>query len=661
IKDQTKEVNTSIDSITIEATDNSGQAVTNKVSGLPAGVSFDSETNTISGTPTKVGSYPIVVTTTDASGNETITKFTIQVIDTIKPVVASIADQTKEVNTPIDSITIEATDNSGQVVTNKVNNLPEGVTFDSETNTISGTPTKVGSYPITVTTTDASGNKTTTNFTIQVVDTIKPTVTAINNQTKEVNTPIDSITINASDNSGQAVTNKVSGLPEGVTFDSETNTISGTPTKVGSYPITVTTTDAEGNITTTSFTIKVVDTTKPAVATIKDQTKEVNTAIDSIKIEATDNSGQVVTNKVSGLPEGVTFDSETNTISGTPTKVGSYPIVVITTDASGNKTETKFTIEVVDTIKPMVTSIEDQSKEVNTPIDSITVEATDNSGQAVTNKVSGLPAGVSFDSETNTISGTPTKVGSYPITVTTTDAEGNETTTNFTIKVVDTTKPTVTAIKDQTKEVNTPIDSIKIEATDNSGKAVTNKVSGLPDGVSFDSVTNTISGTPTKVGSYPIMVTTTDASGNKTETKFTIEVVDKTAPTVTAIENQTKEVNTAIDSIKIEATDNSGQAVTNKVSGLPEGVSFDSETNTISGTPTKVGSYPITVTTTDAEGNATTTNFTIKVVDTTKPTVTSIKDQTKEVNTAIDSITVEATDNSDQTVRNEVSGLPDGV
>ena len=78
--------------------------------------------------------------------------------------------------------------------------------------------------------------------------------------------------------------------------------------------------------------------------------------------------------------------------------------------------------------------------------------------------------------------------------MTTTDAEGNATTTNFTIKVVDTTKPTVTAIKDQTKEVNTSIDPIKIEATDNSGQAVTNKVSGLPDGVSFDSATNTISG-----------------------------------------------------------------------------------------------------------------------------------------------------------------------
>ena len=661
IKDQTKEVSTSIDSIKIEATDNSGQSVTNKVSGLPAGVSFDSETNTISGTPTKVGSYPIVVTTTDASGNETITKFTIQVIDTIKPVVASIADQTKEVNTPIDSITIEATDNSGQVVTNKVNDLPEGVTFDSETNTISGTPTKVGSYPIVVTTTDASGNKTETKFTIKVVDTTKPMVTAINNQTKEVNTSIDSIKIEATDNSGQAVTNKVSGLPDGVSFDSVTNTISGMPTKVGSYPIVVTTTDASGNETETKFTIKVIDTTKPVVTSIANQTKEVNTPIDSITIEATDNSGQAVTNKVSGLPDGVSFDSVTNTISGMPTKVGSYPIVVTTTDASGNETETKFTIKVIDTTKPVVTSIANQTKEVNTPIDSITIEATDNSGQAVTNKVSGLPDGVSFDSVTNTISGMPTKVGSYPIVVTTTDASGNKTETKFTIEVVDKTAPTVTAIENQTKEVNTAIDSITIEATDNSGLAVSNKVSGLPEGVSFDSATNTISGMPTKVGSYPIVVTTTDASGNKTETKFTIEVVDKTAPTVTAMENQTKEVNTAIDSIKIEATDNSGQAVTNKVSGLPEGVSFDSETNTISGTPTKVGSYPIVVTTTDASGNKTETKFTIEVVDETAPTVTAIKGQSKEVNTPIDKITIEATDNSGQAVTNKVNGLPSGV
>ena len=65
------------------------------------------------------------------------------------------------------------------------------------------------------------------------------------------------------------------------------------------------------------------------------------------------------------------------------------------------------------------------------------------------------------------------------------------------------------------------------------------------------------------------------------------------------MQNQTQEVNTEIEPIKIEATDNSGQAVTNKVDGLPDGVTFDEATNTISGTPSEVGSYDITVTTTD--------------------------------------------------------------
>ena len=48
--------------------------------------------------------------------------------------------------------------------------------------------------------------------------------------------------------------------------------------------------------------------------------RKVNTEITPIKIEARDNSGQTVTNKVDGLPNGVTFDETTNTISGTQVK-----------------------------------------------------------------------------------------------------------------------------------------------------------------------------------------------------------------------------------------------------------------------------------------------------------------------------------------------------
>ncbi|NAM29637.1 putative Ig domain-containing protein, partial [Staphylococcus epidermidis] len=661
VSDQTQEINTEIEPIKIEATDNSGRAVTNKVEGLPAGVTFDEATNTISGTPSEVGSYTVTVTTTDESGNATEITFTINVEDTTKPTVEDIADQTQEVNTEIEPIKIEAKDNSGQAVTNKVEGLPDGVTFDEATNTISGTPSEVGSYDVTVTTTDESGNSETTTFTIEVKDTTKPTVESVADQTQEVNTEIEPIKIEARDNSGQAVTNKVEGLPDGVTFDEATNTISGTPSEVGSYDITVTTTDESGNTTETTFTIDVEDTTKPTVKSVADQTQEVNTEITPIKIEATDNSGQTVTNKVDGLPDGITFDEATNTISGTPSEVGSYDITVTTTDESGNATETTFTINVEDTTKPTVEDIADQTQEVNTEIEPIKIEATDNGGQAVTNKVDGLPDGVTFDEATNTISGTPSEVGSYDIKVTTTDENGNSETTTFTIDVEDTTKPTVESVVDQTQEVNTEITPIKIEATDNSGQAVANKVDGLPNGVTFDETTNTISGTPSEVGSYDIKVTTTDESGNVTETIFTIDVEDTTKPTVESIAGQTQEVNTEITPITIESEDNSGQAVTNKVEGLPDGVTFDEATNTISGTPSEVGSYDITVTTTDESGNSETTTFTINVEDTTKPTIESIAGQTQEVNTEITPITIESEDNSGQAVTNKVEGLPDGV
>ncbi|MBM5941785.1 putative Ig domain-containing protein, partial [Staphylococcus epidermidis] len=661
ITDQTQEVNTEITPIKIEARDNSGQTVTNKVDGLPDGVTFDEATNTISGTPSEVGSYTVTVTTTDESSNATETTFTIDVEDTTKPTVEDIADQTQEVNTEITPIKIEATDNSGQAVTNKVDGLPDGVTFDEATNTISGTPSEVGSYDITVTTTDENGNSETTTFTIDVEDTTKPTVEDITDQTQEINTEMTPIKIEARDNSGQAVTNKVEGLPDGVTFDEATNTISGTPSEVGSYDITVTTTDENGNSETTTFTIDVEDTTKPTVESVADQTQEINTKIEPIKIEARDNSGQAVTNKVDGLPDGVTFDEATNTISGTPSEVGSYTVTVTTTDESGNATETTFTIDVEDTTKPTVEDIANQTQEVNTEIEPIKIEATDNSGQAVTNKVDGLPDGVTFDEATNTISGTPSEVGSYDITVTTTDKNGNSETTTFTIDVEDTTKPTVESVADQTQEVNTEITPITIESEDNSGQTVTNKVDGLPDGVTFDEATNTISGTPSKVGSYDITVTTTDENGNSETTTFTIDVEDTTKPTVESVADQTQEVNTEINPIKIEATDNSGQAVTNKVEGLPAGITFDEATNTISGTPSEVGSYTVTVTTTDENGNATETTFTIDVEDTTKPTVEDITDQTQEINTEINPIKIETTDNSGQTVTNKVEGLPDGV
>ncbi|MEJ7235658.1 hypothetical protein WL381_12235, partial [Staphylococcus epidermidis] len=80
-----------------------------------------------------------------------------------------------------------------------------------------GTPTQLGNNTVTVTSVDQAGNSSSSTFTINVVDTTNPVID-IGNQSNQVFTPINNVTINTSDNSG-STTDTVTGLPPGLTYD----------------------------------------------------------------------------------------------------------------------------------------------------------------------------------------------------------------------------------------------------------------------------------------------------------------------------------------------------------------------------------------------------------------------------------------------------------
>ncbi len=208
-------------------------------------------------------------------------------------------------------------------------------------------------------------------------------------------------------------------LPSGVTLASD-GTLSGTPAfgTAGSYPITITATDANSNTSTQSFTLTV--TAGGPVFTSGTSTSFAENSAGTFAVTATGDTP--ITYTESGpLPSGVTLASD-GTLSGTPAfgTAGSYPITITATDANTNTSTQSFTLTVT-AGGPVFTSGTSTSFAENS---AGTFAVTASGDTPITFTESGpLPSGVTLASD-GTLSGTPAfgTAGSYPITITATDA-----------------------------------------------------------------------------------------------------------------------------------------------------------------------------------------------------------------------------------------------
>jgi phosphatidylserine/phosphatidylglycerophosphate/cardiolipin synthase-like enzyme len=263
-------------------------------------------------------------------------------------------------------------------------------------------------------------------------------VTAPANQTGTTGTAA-SLKISASDSaSGQTLTYTANGLPTGLSISSTTGQISGTPTTAGSYTTVVTATDTAGQAASAAFNWKISGGTTGDTVTVANpgsQTGKVGTSA-SLQISASDSaSGQTLTYSASGLPAGLSISSSTGLISGTPTASGSASVTVTATDSTGASGSTSFTWTVSATTGGNTVTVTNPGSETGTvgTSASLQISASDSaSGQTLTYSASGLPAGLSINSSTGLISGTPTTAGSDAVTVTATDTTGAAGSVSFT-------------------------------------------------------------------------------------------------------------------------------------------------------------------------------------------------------------------------------------
>lgn len=254
----------------------------------------------------------------------------------------------------------------------------------------------------------------------------------------------------------------------------------------------------------------------------------------SITLAATDTEGSTMSYSiVSGsLPEGLSFNTNTGVISGTPTTTdvdgNEYLFTVRATDTGGNFVDRQFTIN--SNAKPeWVTTSPLPNGPVGSAYSSTFSVATGIFGSEVSYSVTSgtLPQGLSLNSNTGVISGTPSANASTTFTVRAQDQYGLYSDKEF-ILITNTPPSWATASGQITEDA-------QLNASANGiATSVTYSVQSgaLATGLSLNSSTGLISGAMQAQGTFNFTIRATDNLGFFTDRAFS-QVIEVTPVTTT--------------------------------------------------------------------------------------------------------------------------------
>ncbi|WP_234472838.1 Ig-like domain-containing protein [Pantoea sp. S61] len=641
------------------------------------------------------GAHTITATATDAAGNVSPAASTNFIVDTVVPNTVTNLVVTNDNTSTVVPTGGSTNDNTptltGTAEANAIVTVYDGTTVLGST-TASGTGAwsfvspvlSNGSHPLSVTVKDAAGNVSPSSTPVTItVDTVAP-----NTATLVITNDVTNTTV-ASGGSTNDTTPTLSGTAEAggrVTIYDGTTTLgtaiansSGAWTFTtstltqGSHTISVSVTDAAGNVSGRTNATVVIDTTPPAAVTLVAANNNGSTAVTIPNNGVTNDSTPLLSGtgevgaKVSIYDGTILLGTTTVASNGTWSFIsttlsnGSHTLNVTQTDAAGNVSPNASTVMTIDTVAPNAVTnlvINDDVGASQGPLanGAVTDDATPTlSGTAEANAIVTIYDGTtvlgSVTAGTNgawTFTTATLSNGTHPLSVTVTDAAGNTSAASATVSItVDTVAPAASTLVITNDITNTTVANggYTNDTTPTlSGTAEVGSKVSIYDGTTLlgtltvgSSGAWTYTTTVLTQGSHPINVTVTDPAGNVSGTTSATVIVDSVAPAaVTSLVAANNNGSTAVTIPNNGATNDSTPLLTGNGEvgarvNIYDGTTLLGTTTVGSNgtwsfisTTLSNGTHTINVSQTDAAGNTSPTASTTLRVDTVAPTASTL-------------------------------------
>lgn len=427
-----------------------------------------------------------------------------------------------------------------------ITNKPSWATFDTESGTLTGTPTAehLGeTEEITISVTDGRDTRSVGPFKIQV--NARPP--APNAPPVISGTPATSVIVNESymfeptfsDPDGDRLRFVITNRPSWATFSTASGVLHGTPGEANAKTysnIRIGVTDGKTTVTLPPFSIQVqsLDNRPPSISGTPGTTVQVGAQYTFTPV-GSDPDGDKLVYIIDKMPRWASFNEATGVLSGIPpaADVGSYQDVTIgVSDGRATATLPAFTIVVgaapTPNRAPTIAGTPPTSGTVGSAY-SFTPKADDLDGDTLAFSFENCPSWATCSTTTGAVAGTPKVAGTYSnIGITVRDDSSSASLPRFSITVgTGNRAPTITNSPATTVTSGTAY-NYQPNGSDPDGNTLKYSISNRPSWATFSESTGRLSGTPTSAnaGTYSnIVITASDGSATASVGPFSITVV----------------------------------------------------------------------------------------------------------------------------------------